>query len=424
MHRDRQKGETSMKVNKLVKSFAVAVALSLALTIPVLGAEPEVDELTMVSSEQTVEKEGFTAAGAHASIYPDPTMYDAVFSNNTKINLVFNVRTFGNEMERYEIKIFKGNAESAANMVARKNADFDVTKGTADITYSWDTLDVNKFTPGTYTISCTSFYNSTNGDVVNNKELFNVTLEDYRLILDRQFVQRLYEKVFQRSADPTGLNDWSNKLYNGTTTGATTVWNFCFSPEFISKNVSNEQYVDILYQAMFDREADADGRANWLEVLNNDLSRAYVLKQFTDSAEFNQLCSAYGIQQGTVELNENRDKNPQVTAFVRRLYTIALDRSADVDGLNSWTGKLLQKTQTPAQVASGFVFSQEMENRELSNQEFVTMLYKTMMDREPDDTGLNDWVTKLQSGTSRQTVFNGFANSVEFDRIVRSYGLK
>lgn len=52
------------------------------------------------------------------------------------------------------------------------------------------------------------------------------------------------------------------------------------------------------------------------------------------------------------------------------------------------------------------------------------MLYKTMMDREPDDTGLNDWVTKLQSGTSRQTVFNGFANSVEFDRIVRSYGLK
>ena len=154
------------------------------------------------------------------------------------------------------------------------------------------------------------------------------------------------------------------------------------------------------------------------------LFRSYVLKQFTDSAEFNQLCSAYGIQQGTVELNENRDKNPQVTAFVRRLYTIALDRSADVDGLNSWTGKLLQKTQTPAQVASGFVFSQEMENRELSNQEFVTMLYKTMMDREPDDTGLNDWVTKLQSGTSRQTVFNGFANSVEFDRIVRSYGLK
>ena len=56
--------------------------------------------------------------------------------------------------------------------------------------------------------------------------MFTVTLEDYRLILDRQFVQRLYEKVFQRTADTAGLNDWSNKLYNGTTTGATTAWNF------------------------------------------------------------------------------------------------------------------------------------------------------------------------------------------------------
>lgn len=65
-------------------------------------------------------------------------------------------------------------------------------------------------------------------------------------------------------------------------------------------------------------------------------------------------------------------------------------------GRASW----LAKTKTPKQVASGFVFSQEMANRNLSNQEYVTMLYRTMMDREPDEAGLNDWVTRLQSGTS------------------------
>lgn len=52
------------------------------------------------------------------------------------------------------------------------------------------------------------------------------------------------------------------------------------------------------------------------------------------------------------------------------------------------------------------------------------MLYRTMMDREPDEAGLNDWVTRLQSGTSRQSVFDGFADSTEFDNIVRAYGLK
>lgn len=111
--------------------------------------------------------------------------------------------------------------------------------------------------------------------------MFTVTLEDYRLILDRQFVQRLYEKVFQRTADTAGLNDWSNKLYNGTTTGATTAWNFFFSPEFGNKNTTNEQYVNILYQALFDRNADTDGKANWVSLLDNGVSRAYVLKGFT-----------------------------------------------------------------------------------------------------------------------------------------------
>lgn len=413
-----------MKFNKWVKTLASAVVLSLALSVTVLGEETDADELIMISSEQASQDEELVEAGAHAAIYPDPTMYDAVFSNNTKINLVFNVRTFGNEMERYEIRIFKGDTENAASLVARKNADFDAVRGTSDITYSWDTTDYNKFTAGIYTISCTSFYNSTNGDAVNNKELFTVKLEDYRLILDRQFVQRLYEKVFQREADSAGLNDWSNKLYNGTTTGATTAWNFFFSPEFLNRNTSNDQYVDLLYQALFDRNADESGKAGWVNLLNNGMSRTYVLKGFTDSAEFNQLCSAYAIKQGTVTTNENRDRNSQVTAFVSRLYTIALDRSADVDGLNDWTGKLLDKRQTPKQVASGFVFSQEMTNRNLSNAQFVTMLYQTMMDREPDEAGLNDWVTRLQSGTSRQSVYNGFADSVEFDNIVKAYGLK
>ena len=116
-----------MKFNKWVKSVTAAVVLSLALSVTAFGAEADADELTMVTSEQTEMKEGMVGAGAHASIYPDPTMYDATFSNNTKINLLFNVRTFGNDMERYEIRIFKGSTESSANLVARKNADFNTT---------------------------------------------------------------------------------------------------------------------------------------------------------------------------------------------------------------------------------------------------------------------------------------------------------
>ena len=40
-----------------------------------------------------------------------------------------------------------------------------------------------------------------------------------------------------------------------------------------------------------------------------------------------------------------------------------------------------------------------------------------------DDEGLNDWVNQLDNGTSRETVFWGFANSQEFANLVASYGL-
>ena len=112
-----------------------------------------------------------------------------------------------------------------------------------------------------------------------------------------------------------------------------------------------------------------------------------------------------------------------MTGFVNRLYSIALDRPADVGGLNDWTGRLLEKKQTPKQVAQGFVFSKEMSNRNLNNTEFVTMLYHTMMGREPDAAGLQDWVERLENGRKREDVYYGFADSVEFSGIVASYGL-
>lgn len=420
---DNQKGG-SYKMKKIFKGMIATAALCLAFSATALAAEEDAQELALTSVVQTAQEGDLVEADAHAAIYPDPTMYDATYSNNTKINLLFNVRSFGNSMERYEIRIFKGDTESSASLVARKNADFDAVKGSSDVTYTWDTTDCKVFTPGVYTVSCTSFYNSDKGDMVNNTDSFTVTLEDYHLILDRQFVERLYNKVFQRKADAAGLKDWSEKLYNGSTTGATTAWNFFFSREFANKNTSNEEYVEILYQALFDRTADDSGKADWVDALNNGMSRTYVLKGFAESVEFKQLCDTYAIKQGTVEIKENRDKNRQVTGFVSRLYTIALNRSADVSGLNDWTGKLLEKKQTPKQVASGFVFSKEMTNRNLSNREFVSMLYRTMMDREPDESGLNDWVARLQAGTTREKVFDGFADSTEFNNIVKAYGLK
>ena len=62
-------------------------------------------------------------------------------------------------------------------------------------------------------------------------------------------------------------------------------------------------------------------------------------------------------------------------------------------------------------------------NKNLSNEDYVETLYETFMDRASDEGGKADWVGKLNSGVSRQTVLEGFSRSPEFAKIMGEFGL-
>ena len=70
------------------------------------------------------------------------------------------------------------------------------------------------------------------------------------------FVRRCYEEILQRKADPKGLADWVDLLENGQATGADIGLGFLESDEFKSRNLDDASYIDVLYQAFLDREAD------------------------------------------------------------------------------------------------------------------------------------------------------------------------
>lgn len=235
------------------------------------------------------------------------------------------------------------------------------------------------------------------------------------------FVKLLYQYVLDRTATQSEIDYWVGRLENGST-GAEVAYGFIFSQEFQNKNYSDADYVEHLYLSLMGRASDADGKADWVTHLKNGVSRLYVFRQFTDSAEFGNLCNTYEIQRGTVTLNENRDQNYNVTRFVARNYTEFLGRNYDVDGLNDWSGRI-NSGYGMGNVAYGFVFSQECINMNLSNSDYVKMLYRGIFGREYDEAGLNDWVNQMNNGTSRETVFWGFANSQEFANMVANYGL-
>ena len=237
------------------------------------------------------------------------------------------------------------------------------------------------------------------------------------------FVSRCYSEILNRKGDVSGLNDWTGKLLSKKIGGGMMVAQFMSSTEFRQRNVSNAKTVDIVYKVMLDRAADAAGKSNWTNIADSGVSTDYLVRGFASAPEFVNICTSYGITAGTVTLSQNRDKNIKVTRFVSRCYEKALGRRGDADGLNNWTGHLLNHTLTPENVARNFVFSDEVNKKQLNNTEFINMLYRVCLGREADAAGRENWVRNLQRGMSRETVFNQFAQSKEFKEIVASYGL-
>ena len=50
-------------------------------------------------------------------------------------------------------------------------------------------------------------------------------------------------------------------------------------------------------------------------------------------------------------------------------------------------------------------------------------MYKTFMGRDPDDEGLNYWLTNMNNGMTKDQVFNSFVQSQEFTEICASYAI-
>ncbi|MCL2424807.1 MAG: DUF4214 domain-containing protein [Oscillospiraceae bacterium] len=234
-----------------------------------------------------------------------------------------------------------------------------------------------------------------------------------------EFVARLFNLVLDRNYDEEGLNAWSNVLNTREDTGAHVAYGFFFSNEMYARNLSDAEFVNILYRTLMDREADAEGHAAWVGQLNAGIPRRDVFAGFVNSLEFYAIAREAGIDRGTFV----PPPGGEVRAFVTRLFRFVLQREPDVDGLNGWTNQLVTKQNSGADVAYGFFFSPEMRNRNLTDEQFVTILYNTLMDREPDQHGFAAWVGQLNGGESWYNVFVGFVMSAEFDRICREHNI-
>lgn len=119
-----------------------------------------------------------------------------------------------------------------------------------------------------------------------------------------------------------------------------------------------------------------------------------------------------------------RVDEPPVEAFVKRLYRTCLDREADEAGLAYWCSMINTRKKEGIRLASDFVFSKEFTSKNYCNEHFVRQIYPALMGREPDESGLNYWIGRLESGTKREQLLNEFTASNEYTGLCREAGIE
>ena len=269
------------------------------------------------------------------------------------------------------------------------------------------------------------------------------TPADERTEKARAFVTHCYQSALLRDPGAEEVNYYTEKILSGQMTAKDVARAFAFSQEFQGKWTDSTAFVRVLYRLCLDREADADGLVYWTDKLANGETAAAVFNALTENKEFVQVCATYGVPAGVdanairaqeeaaaaAEANEapaapaseftNEEK---IRAFVSRFYRDAMGREADEEGLNYYTGRILNGEATPKDVAGEIIFSEEFRGRMPGNEDLVRILYRVYLGREADEEGLANWIGQLDSGVSLETILNGFAGSEEFAAVVN--GLK
>jgi hypothetical protein len=195
------------------------------------------------------------------------------------------------------------------------------------------------------------------------------------------YVNLLYEQLLARPADAGGLSGWVTLLTQGTPRSQV-------AAAIEQSQEYRTRLVDNLYTSLLARPADAAGEAGFVQALASGTTIEQVKAIMLGSPEYFQ-------RAGSTNL-----------AFLQALYHSVLSRALDPAGQSGWLAALAQEDR--ATLAAQLLASPEAE------QDLVAAAYLQYLHRPADPAGLAAWLTHLQQGMPDQTLTANLLGSNEF----------
>lgn len=154
-----------------------------------------------------------------------------------------------------------------------------------------------------------------------------------------EFVNSLYTHVLLRAADSAGLQYFQSRLDTGLATRSQVVESFLNSSEIMG---APTQLAGV-YHAALGRQPDSGGIQFWNAILNSGGGLSQIAQQMIGSPEFKQKYPAA----------------TSVEGVIGQIYTNALGRSADKEGLAYWADMVNNKGKSLGDVVVSIALSNE-----------------------------------------------------------------
>ncbi|WP_197277094.1 DUF4214 domain-containing protein [Sphingomonas profundi] len=230
-------------------------------------------------------------------------------------------------------------------------------------------------------------------------------------------IARLYYLVLERDPDSMGLNSWVHGLDAGGSLIAAAN-GFTGSQEFQAKTagLGTADFVEFLYNGALGRASDPDGKANWMNALESGhLTRGEVVVGFSESAEYRSVTHAR-TDAGFFIYDETY-------AAISSLYDAFADRLPDRDGLANWVAAAQSHTLSLDAIADGFAASAEFQAKiaGLDERGIVEQLYRNVLDRDGDPTGIAAWTSKLRADHDLGDLLLNFSQSAEHQVLMQPW---
>lgn len=117
-------------------------------------------------------------------------------------------------------------------------------------------------------------------------------------------------------------------------------------------------------------------------------------------------------------------ENGDVKDFVTRCYQLCLNRDPDENGLAYWCEQLSSGKKSAKEVIYDLTSTDEFIRNNVLDDIYIQNMYRVLIDRDVEDSELEDWIRKINKGTTRDEIFNELAGSDEFKTLCSKYNIE